>query len=107
LLTIVESVSELVKVKRQILSGNFMKDTGNGPLEERPDIFDPIGMDIPGLHVGFLMIYGIVDKFRGIKPQVRRILIGMDFGPRLCMIADEVRKGAGLHIFNRLHKDFA
>ena len=104
---VIEPESELIQIQGQILSGNLMKNAGDCSLEQRPKILNPISMNIPGLHIGFAMVYRIMDKLRGIESQVRPELISMDFGPRRGIIADEIPQGAGLHILNRFHKDFA
>ncbi len=66
-----------------------MINTSDSPLEQGPNILNPVSMDIPGLHIGFRMIDRIMDKFRAIKPQVGLELIGMNFGPRMHMVADK------------------
>ena len=84
-----------------------MENAGDGPLEQGPDILNSVDMNIPGLHIGFLMGHSIMNKFRGINPPIRLKLIGMNFGPWCGMFADKIGKGANLHIINRLHEDFA
>jgi len=103
----VKTESELIEVQGQILGRNLMENAGDRSFEKGPHILNPVSMDISGLHIGFLMVHGIMDKLRGIKPQISRELVSMDFGPRFSIIADESCKGAGLNILNRLHKDFA
>ena len=36
-----------MQVERQVLGGNFMVDAHDAALEQRPDIFDAIGVDAP------------------------------------------------------------
>jgi hypothetical protein len=67
---IVEPESELVEVQGQILSLNLVENAVDRPLEQGPNIFNRVIVDIPGLHIAFLMVHGIMDKLRGVKPQV-------------------------------------
>ena len=103
----VKPIREFIQIQGQIFGRNLMINAGDRPLEQGPDIFNPVNMDFPGLHIGFLMVHGIMDKLRGIEPPIGLKLIGMNFGPRRGVFADESRQGADLHIINRLHEDFA
>ena len=45
-------------------------------------------------------------KLRAIKPNIRLEFVGMYFGPRHGMFADESPQSAFLDIINRFHEDF-
>ena len=59
-----------------------MENAGDSSLEQGPNILNAVSVDIPGLHIGFLMIHGIMHKLRGIKPQVRRGTHQYEFQPQ-------------------------
>lgn len=104
----IKPIRELVQIQRQILGRNLVVNAGDRPLEQGPDILNPVNMNIPGLHIVFSgMVHGIMDKFRAIEPQVRAKFIGMDFRAGQGVFADETPQGAGFDIINRFHKDFA
>lgn len=105
--TMVEPIRKLIKVQRQIFIGNLVENAGNSPLKQRPNVFNPVSMDFPGLHIGFLMVDGIMDELRAIKPLIGGKFIGMDFGPRFGVGADEARQSAFFDIVQSLHTDFA
>ena len=103
---VVEAERKLVQVQREILRGDFVIDAHDGPLEQRPDILDPIDMDW-AIHIGLSMIHSPVRILGTIKPEIRGEAIGMDFSSRLRMLTNELGQGAARDILYGLHSDVA
>lgn len=79
-----------------------MIDAHDSALEQRPHIFDAVGVDVAA-RIGLSVIDGLVGEFRTVKPQVGSELICMDFGTGSHLLTDEVSKGLPGDIFDSLH----
>ena len=71
-----------------------MKHANNSAFQERPDILDAVGVDIPLAHVSLGMIHGFVSKFGAIKPEIGCKLIGVNYRTGLDVFANEGCKDA-------------
>src|SRR6266487_2968827 len=74
-IAIVEPKSELIKIKWQILLGDFMKHPHDSSLEKRPYVFDSVGVNVPRCNISLGVIDRFVGKFGAIQPQIRRKLV--------------------------------
>src|SRR5439155_6429583 len=79
LIAVVEAESEFVKVEWQVLLRDLVEDAHDSAFEQRPHVFDSVGVDVPWSNVGLSMVDGLVRELRRIKPQVRLELVGVDF----------------------------
>lgn len=83
-----------------------MENPGDPALEERPDILDPISVDVLVLDVGLTMIDGLMDKLGTVDPEIGAELISMNLRAVAYAVADKVSKGGGLDVFYGLEADF-
>ena len=90
---IIEAVGELIEVEGQILGRDLVVHAHDASLEQGPHIFDAVGVDL-AIHVGLLVVHGLVGEAGGIEPEVGRELIGMNLGPDLNPALDESPEGS-------------
>lgn len=84
----VEAVGELVEVEGKVLGRDLVVHAHDAALEQGPHVFDAVGVDL-AVHVGLLMVHGLMGEAGGIKPEVGGEFIGMNLSADLNPALDE------------------
>ncbi len=86
----IEAEGKFIEVQRQVLGRDLVIDPHDAAFQQRPDILDPVHVDIAVLHVGLGVIDRAMSKLRAIEPEVRGELISMNSGVALGVLADKL-----------------
>jgi hypothetical protein len=103
ILAVVMTELEFRKVQRQIFLADVVVSADHATLEQAPERFDVVGVDLAANILAFAMIDGLMRDFHRSEPSVSAVLISRDqTDPIRNRSANKAVKRASIRIFDHL-----